>query len=434
MTPLRLPGRAATAALLVALAAPVPAAPQGAAPPAPASATTVPAPGAPAPRERFAPPDARPFFEQHLPASLLARGPRGLLWWQWVAIPVLVILAYGLGSLLGWATRRILGHIAARTKTRWDDLLLAKIASPLTWLWAIAIVTAFHSALLLDDAAIGVLQRILRSATYLVFFWAGFRAVDVAFAIAAEAPWTRADAGLAGLLPLGRRLAKVIVIAIGLIAALNELGFQVASLLAGLGIGGIAIALAAQKTVEHLFGSVAIGVDQPFRTGDFVKVDDFTATVETIGLRSTRFRTLDRTLISIPNGRLADMKTETFAARDRIRLNVNLGLAYDTTAAQMREVLARIEATLRAHPKLSAEDAPSVRFTALQDSTLNVEVMAWFATRDWGEFTALRQDLFLAFMEIVERAGTSFAYPTRTLHLVSDRATGADARAVPPRP
>jgi MscS family membrane protein len=432
MNPLRLPGCAAAAALLVALAAPVLAASQGVAPPAPAAATTAPAPSAP--RERFVPTDARPFFEEHLPAPLLARGPRGLLWWQWVALPVLVVLAYVLGAVLAWLTRLILGHLAARTPTRWDDLLLAKLAGPLRWLWTIAIVTAFQSALLLDDAAVGVLQRILRSAAYLVLFWAGFRVVDIAFAIAAEAPWTRADRGLAGLLPLGRRLGKVLVAAIGLIAALNELGFQVASLLAGLGIGGIAIALAAQKTVEHLFGSVAIGVDQPFRTGDFVKIDDFTGTVETIGLRSTRFRTLDRTLVSIPNGKLADMKTETFAARDRIRLYVTLGLSYGTTAAQMREVLARIEAALRAHPRLSKESPPSVRFVALQASTLDVEVMAWFDTTDWNEFTALRQELFLGFMEIVERAGTSLAFPTQTVHVVSDAGVVAGERTAPPPP
>jgi MscS family membrane protein len=424
MISLRRTGRVAIAALVLVAASPVTAAPQGAAPPAPASATTIPAPGAPVPRDRFAPPDARPFFESHLHPALLARGPRGLLWWQWVAIPVLVVLAFVLGTFLGWLTRRVLGHLAARTKTQWDDILLAKIAGPVRWMWTIAIVTALHSALLLDDAATGVLQRILRATTYLVFFWAGFRAIDVALAAASMAPWTRTNAGLTGLLPLGRKLGKVILLAIGLVAVLNELGFQVASLLAGLGIGGIAIALAAQKTVEHLFGSVAIGVDQPFRVGDFVKVEDFSGTVEAIGMRSTRFRTLDRTIITIPNGKLADLKTETFAARDRIRLLLNLGLAYGTTASQMRAVLRDVEAALRAHPKLWTSDGPSVRFTALGDSTLNVEVVAWFATKDWAEFTAIRQDLFLVFMEIVERSGTRFAFPTRTVHLVSDGDAG----------
>ncbi|HET8733318.1 MAG TPA: mechanosensitive ion channel family protein, partial [Anaeromyxobacteraceae bacterium] len=202
-------------------------------------------------------------------------------------------------------------------------------------------------------------------------------------------------------------------------AVLDSLGFQVASLLAGLGIGGIAVAFGAQKTVENVFGSLAIGVDQIFRVGDTVKVEDFVGTVERIGMRSTRFRTPDRTVITIPNGKLSDMRTETFAARDRIRLFTNLGLTYGTTAAQLREVVAGIEGALRSHPKVFPEGI-GVRFSAFQESALNVEVMAYFQTLDWDEFSAIRTELYLRFMEIVERAGTSLAFPTRTVHLVSD--------------
>jgi MscS family membrane protein len=412
--------RAVLLAASVALSAPAAAAPSPQAAPVRVAA----GPAVPGARG----PDAvRPWFEAHLPAPLLGEGPRGLLWWQWVALPVLVLLAMMGGSFLGWVTRRILGHLASRTQTTWDDVLLERIASPLTAMWAIALVTVLHPWLLLDDAAALVLHHVLRAATYLAFFWAGFRSVDVAFAAMAEAPWTRTSAGLTGLLPLGRKLSKVILLAIGLVAVLNELGFQVASLLAGLGIGGIAIALAAQKTVEHLFGSVAIGVDQPFRVGDVVKVEDVTGTVESIGMRSTRIRTLDRTIVTYPNGKLADMKSETFAARDRIRLLVNLGLSYDTTAAQLREILGQVEAALLSHPRLAA-DAPSVRLSALNESTMNVEVIAWFATAEWGQFTAIRQDLLLAFLEIVERAGARLAFPTRTVRVVSEGGAEVGAR------
>ncbi|HET8538589.1 MAG TPA: mechanosensitive ion channel family protein [Anaeromyxobacter sp.] len=359
----------------------------------------------------------RPFFEERLPEPLLRRGPRGLLWWQWLAVPVLVALALAAGAALGYATRRVLGHLAARTQTRWDDLLLEKLARPLTAFWAVAVFTAFHPWLGLGAGASAALHHVLRAATYLVLFWAGFRTVDVAFAAASTGPWTRGSPGLLAFLPLGRKVGKVVLLALGFVAVLDALGFEVASLLAGLGIGGIALALAAQKTVENLFGSVAIGVDQPFRIGDFVRIEDFVGTVEAIGMRSTRIRTLDRTLVSIPNGKLADMRTETFAVRDRIRLLANLGLAYGTTAEQMRAVLAGVEAALRGHPRLWPEGA-SVRFTDLRDSTLNVEVVAWFDTPDWSEFTGIRQELLLEFMAIVERAGTSFAFPTRTVHVV----------------
>jgi MscS family membrane protein len=367
---------------------------------------------------------------------MLRSGPLGLLWWQWLALPVMVALAVATGALLGLVTRAILTRVAARTQTRWDDMVIVRVAGPLTALWAIAFLTAVHPWLVLGGRAEDVLEKILRAATYLSLFWAGFRLVDVAFVAAGAAPWTRGNAGLAGLLPLGRKISKVVLLAMGAVAVLNELGFQVASLIAGLGIGGVALALAAQKTVENLFGSVSIGVDQPFRVGDFVRVEDFVGTVESIGMRSTRFRTLDRTVVTIPNGKLADSKTETFAARDRIRLYANLALSYRTTAEQMRKVLSGIEGVLRTHPTLS-KDTPSVRFTELREWALNVEVVAWFQTTDWNAFTAIRQELLLRFMEIVEQAGTSFAFPIREVRQVdgqgrSERGSGGPSLTRPP--
>jgi MscS family membrane protein len=356
-------------------------------------------------------------LEAHLPAPLLRMGPHGLLWWQWLALPLAAAVAITAGWLLGWITRRVLARLAARTATTWDDELLARLSGPLTLLWGVAVGSGLVAALELPTDAP---NHLLRALAYLAFFWGGLRAVTVAFAVLGAHAWTRANPGLSGLLPLGRKIAKVALLGVGLVAILSELGFQVGSLLAGLGIGGLALALAAQKTVENLFGSVSIGVDQPFRVGDFVRIEDLLGNVESIGLRSTRIRTLDRTLVTIPNGKLADQRIETFAPRDRIRLLVTLGLDYATTAEQMRAVLAGIERALRAHPRIWP-DGVSVRFVAFQDSALAVEVVAWFQTADFAEFTAIRQELFLSFLEIVERAGTSIAFPTRTVRLVAAR-------------
>jgi MscS family membrane protein len=335
---------------------------------------------------------------------------------QWLAIPVAAAAAWALGALLGWVTRRVLGRLAARTETKWDDELLVEVARPLTALWAVGVALALLPWLALGAAIDAKAEHGLRAAAWFVLFWGLARAAGVGFRAAGSAPWARQNAGLAGLLPMGRRLARLALLALGLVAVLNELGFQVASLLAGLGIGGLALALAAQKTVEHLFGSLAIGVDQPFRVGDLVTVDGVTGTVEAIGMRSTRLRTLDRTIVSFPNGKLAESRTECLTARDRIRLVADLGLTYGSTAAQVRRVLADVEGALRAHPK-TWPDALSVRLTELRDSSLHVEVMAWIRTTDWDEFTAVRQELLLRFLEIVEQAGTSLAFPTRTVRL-----------------
>jgi MscS family membrane protein len=211
------------------------------------------------------------------------------------------------------------------------------------------------------------------------------------------------------------------VVIASIVALLSELGYSVTSLVAGLGIGGLAVALAARSTLENLFGAFSIGADQPFREGDFVKVEDFTGTVEAIGLRSTRIRTLDRTVITLPNGKLADTKVESFAERDRIRLACDLGLVYGTTAAQMRQILAGVERVLRDQPKIFP-DAITVRFKELGASALTIEVMAWFLTKDFAEFQAIRQEVLLQFMAVVEGCGSSFAFPTQTVHVVGEPA------------
>ncbi len=146
-------------------------------------------------------------------------------------------------------------------------------------------------------------------------------------------------------------------------------------------------------------------------------IEDFVGTVEEIGLRTTRIRTLDRTVISLPNGKLADMRIESFSARDRLRLACTVGLTYGTTSAQMRRVLEGLERVLREHERIWP-DAVVVRFKELGASSLDIEVMAWFSTCDWGEFQRIREEVLLAFMAVVEEAGTSFAFPTRTVHVV----------------
>jgi MscS family membrane protein len=208
----------------------------------------------------------------------------------------------------------------------------------------------------------------------------------------------------------------VTIVVIGVLAALSEIGIPVASIVAGLGVGGIAIALAAKKTMENLFGSISLGVDRPLRVGDSVKIGDLFGTVETIGLRSTRIRTLDRTIVTIPNGILADLQIETFAVRDRIRLSCNLGLVFGTHVDQMRKVLTSVEALLKEHPKVW-KDQVVVRFREIGSSSLNLEVMLWVETVDFREFRDIRQELLLGILAAVEESGTSFAFPTQTIQI-----------------
>jgi MscS family membrane protein len=357
---------------------------------------------------------APPFLEERMPAAMQRHGPGGLAFWQWLALPLLVILALALGWLLGWATRRLVGRLAARTSVAWDAALVARIGPQVTLLWALLVADLLVPLVGLEGKADALGDRVLKAGFFLAVFWGIYRAIDVAFN-------ARLDQGQPGQVvrhAFFRKATKVAVVALGLISVLTELGFQVTSLLAGLGIGGIAVALAAQKTVENLIGSVTIGMDRPFRIGDTVQVDGVVGVVETVGLRSTRVRTLDRTLVTLPNGRLADMRIESYTARDRWRIVTSLGLRYGTTAEQVRQVVAGIEAALRDHPAAAA-DAPLVRLAEFKESSLAIEVQGWVQAADQLEYGRLRGELYLRFLEIIEGAGTGLAFPTQTLHVES---------------
>jgi MscS family membrane protein len=310
----------------------------------------------------------------------------------------------------------IWARLARRTRTDWDDRLASRLGAPAS---AVIAVQVFRAALVwipLDASALSSIDDGIAVFTIVFVIWAAFRAIDLARGTLEQRPWAVDRPASRSLLALGARFAKVATLIMGLLIALAQLGVSVASLIAGLGIGGLVIALAAQKTVENVFGAVSIGIDQPMREGDFVRVYDFVGTVEQIGLRSTRIRTLDRTLVTIPNGELSNQRIESFSARDRIRLACTIGLEYRTTAVQLQEILGSLEEILRRHPQIWP-DTVVVRFMRFGESSLDIEVMAWFLTTDWGEFQRIRQEVLVDFMKAIERAGTGFAFPTRTINI-----------------
>jgi MscS family membrane protein len=336
----------------------------------------------------------------------------------WAVTAVSMVAALLLGRLVVRVIRTVLHRAAGSTTFTWDDEIISVAATPLSIMFAIQAFRIAMPWLPIETHTAAVAKTAITIATTLAALWIAFRIVDIGRSILERRAWAIERPASRSLLLIGSRFAKVSVVLLGAIILLAQLGVSVASLIAGLGIGGLAVALAAQKTVENLFGTLSIGVDQPMREGDFVKVYDFVGTVEEIGLRSTRVRTLDRTLVTIPNGELANQRIESFAARDRIRLACVLGLLYETTATQMRAVLADLRRVLREHPKIWP-DSIVVRFSGLASSSLDIEVMAWFQTVDWGEFQAIREEVLLQFMEVVEGHDTGFAYPTQTLHVDS---------------
>ena len=352
-------------------------------------------------------------------AFLLRPGPLELLWWQWLAIPVLVALAALLGRVLGRLTQRLLSRIVDASAVIWTQQVVRRIGAPLALAWALNAFWLAARSLALTDPAYAHLDALMTAGMVFTLFWALWQSSGVIVEQLMLRPWAQRSASARTVVHVGGNFARSAIFSVGGLAVLAAGGYPVGTLLAGLGIGGLAIAFGAQKTIENVFGSLSLVVDQPFRVGDFVAVDDFVGTVEDIGLRSTRFRTLDRTLISIPNGKLAEQRLESFGPRDRMRLATTLAIRHGTTRAQMLAVLEGLERVLREHPMIWP-DAMTVKFGSLAESALEIEVAAWFQVATWSEFQQCRQDVLLGFMQVVEDAGTRFAFPTRTVHLSSE--------------
>jgi MscS family membrane protein len=358
-----------------------------------------------------------------MPQQWQRRSPSGLLWWQWVALPVLVLFALAIGRVLGTITRRLLRRAFSHTEVEWDDELLAQTSGVLTVFWALVAAAVLLSWLALLPGAYQVVRSVLVGLATVAALWALWRGVDVWVAHVTSRPWAAHNPSARSLLSVVRNLAKVLIAIGGLIATLGALGYPVANVLAGLGIGGIALAFGAQKTVENLFGSIALAADQPFHVGDLVRIEDFTGTVERIGMRSTQIRTPDRTLITMPNGKLSELRIEDFAARDRIRFVTTFHLAHDTSEAQLLRILRDIESLLRADTKVWP-DMVQVKLVGLSPASLDVEVLCWFRTTSVEEFSALRQTALLGIVRVVREAGTHFAVPTQTIQVTREDLPG----------
>jgi len=331
-----------------------------------------------------------------------------------LAIPVAWILARLVLFVVGWGVRRYLSRF---TRAGWrQNGLLAK--TPLR----LAFTAVFHYILVSPVLPLLYIQyygRVVRILFVVALYWLISNITDEAVArIEVRLPAER-QASTHSLLALGRRVWKVLVALVLLLIALKSFGFDVNSALAGIGIGGIALGLGAQKTLENLFGGVSVLSDGTIRVGDFCKVGDQIGTVEDIGLRATRIRTNARTVVSIPNGAVATINLENYAGRDKILMNPVISLRYETSADQLRYVIARIRETLYRHPRVESGTL-RVRFISLGKSSLDVEIFAYILTPVYPEFLSIQEDLLLRIMDIVEESGTGFAFPSQTTYLGRD--------------
>jgi MscS family membrane protein len=345
--------------------------------------------------------------------------------WQWLGLVLLVAVT----PLLSWLATavgvRLAGSVMAWSRTAIGDRALQLAVGPLRLLVAVLLLAAGTYPLGLAVPVQGLLGTLEKVVAIVAVTWLLVRLVGVSAHTIEERLVARGQAAAMSVVPLGRRTMQILVIALAVLAVFQNLGVNVTGIIAGLGIGGLAVALAAQKTVENLFGGVTLIADQPVRVGDFCRFGDRVGTVEAVGLRSTRVRTLDRTVVTIPNAEFSAMLLENFSQRDRIWFHPTISLRYETTPDQLRYVLVELKKLLVAHPKVDPAPARP-RFVQFGAYSLDIEIFAYVLTSDINEFLAVQEDLLLRIMDIVEASGTGFAFPSQTIYAGTDSGVSAE--------
>jgi MscS family membrane protein len=342
-----------------------------------------------------------------------------VLLWQWLGLLVITFAAWLLSYIGASAVVALVRPLAARTQTDLDDRLFDTTLPPLRLLMAIFLFWVGSRPLGLAVPAETFLAESMRSLVLVAITWLLMRLVNVVAEALEQRLESRGQESAVPLVAPGRKAVKAVIFLIAFVAVLDNFGFNVTALVAGLGVGGIAVALAAQKSIENLFGGIMLFADRPVRPGQFCRFGDQVGTVEDIGLRSTRIRTLDRTVVTVPNSEFSALHIENFARRDFIRLYATLGLRYETTPEQLRHVLVEVRKLLYSHPMIS-NDPARIRFVGFGAYSLDLEIFAYVTTSDWAEFLGVREDVFLRIMDLVEASGTGFAFPSQTLYLGKD--------------
>ncbi len=309
--------------------------------------------------------------------------------------------------------------ITARTETQLDDVLLEAAERPAGILiFVIGLIISVHllnppvdTFPLISLADSG--GRIVSIVIGVWFLWRLLEGLAAYFTARAK----QTDSSLDDqLVPFIAKTLKIFLILTAVLVVAQNMGYSVSGLIASLGIGGIAVAMAAKDTIANIFGSIMILIDRPFMVGDWIKTSEFEGVVEEVGFRSTRIRTFARTLVNVPNSTLANMVIDNIDQRRQRRIKMRIGLTYDTTPAQMKAALAGIDQLLCDHPGVD-QGYKLVKFDEFEDSSLSIFLYYFSASKVWEEYLQVRQEVNLQIMELLESLELEFAFPTQTLHI-----------------
>lgn len=354
-----------------------------------------------------------------LPDALQERLLAGVPVGQWLIIILLIaasyFLAWGIVSLITF----LLAVIWKKSKTEPTEGIITALSLPIQLSIALWFFVDFSQRVgisIIIRQRFSFLTVTVGIIAFLMLLW---RITDFISEFSKNRMTVRGRVSAISVILFLKRSFKIAIFIFGGIAILGAIGIDVTTGLAALGIGGIALALGAQKTVENFVGSVTLIIDQPIRVGDYCKINDIKGNIEQIGMRSTKVRTGERTVVTIPNGLLSATNIENYAFRDRFFFGPVLDLRCETTPDQIRYLLVEILSILYAHPMVNSEDA-RVRFIGFGPSSIKIEISCYILVVSLDTSLEIKEDLLLRIMDVVAQSGTSFAFPSQTLYFAQD--------------
>ncbi|HAH50104.1 MAG TPA: mechanosensitive ion channel family protein [Balneola sp.] len=342
----------------------------------------------------------------------------GIQLWQYIAVFIWLLFGLILRKIFEFILDNYIHRLAKKTKFTWDDDLIDGIDKPSGFIFMMFFWLATFTNLQLSVTVNHYLSLVLEIAVSVGFIWLFYNLSDVFskyLGVLTSKTETKLDDQL---VPLIRKTLRFFVLVMGAILILQNNGYNVASLIAGLGIGGLAVALAARDTLANFFGSVTIFVDKPFRIGDWIKVAGVEGTVEEVGFRSTRIRTFYNSLVSVPNSNISNNEVDNLGLREYRRLRTTLNLTYSTTPEQMEAFVEGIKAIVKSNSHFR-QDFYEVHFNAFGAHSLDVMIYVFFKVPDWSTELQQKHNFFLEILKLAQEVGVEFAFPTQTLHVDS---------------
>jgi MscS family membrane protein len=360
-------------------------------------------------------------IDEYLPAWLSKRGWFSIPLWQWIALVAGLVLAIGVSSLLRGVALPVLRSLVGSRLRSQDNHMLDLLAAPIR---ALAMLALLHVTVVLLNLPL-IAREAWRDANLALLIlactWLFLRVVKIFARVAGRRLQDMGRGDSTSFVRLTQRTITFVVACLAIIFVARSAGLNVTGAIAGLGVGGIAVALAAQKTLENLFGGVSIIFDKSIRVGDLCRIGDQEGRVQDIGIRSTRFRTQARTVLTVPNGQLSSMNLENLGMRDKIRFRHIIGLRTETTSQQLNTVLEGLRAMLAGHHQVEAGTS-RVNFVKLGPSSMDLEVFAYVLTNVNERYLVIQEELLVGTLAVVERSGTATALPSQVVYMNRDPA------------